>query len=514
MNTLEGLIQGSPKWLAVRAKHFTASEAVAMLGFSPYMTRNELLRQKATGIIPEPDAFTLRLFDEGHKTEAQARPIVERMLGEDLFPVTATLNVDGLPLLASLDGITMLDDCVWEHKLWNTELVATIQNNGDIPESHWPQLEQQLLISGAELVLFTVSDGTADKLFGHEYRSVPERRALLIAGWKQFAEDLAQYQHVQQTPTPIASAIEALPALVVQVEGRVISSNLTAFKDTALAFLRNIKTDLQTDQDFADAERNAKHCKEGEERLELVKQQALAQTASIDELFRTIDVIKEEMRSTRLNLEKSVKSRKDAIRLEVISKAHDQFKAHISKLNQRLGGQYMPTVAVDFAGAIKGKKSISSLQDAADTELAHAKITANEIADRVDSNLKTLDNYAEHGFLFADKPSLVLKADDDLRALIKNRIADHQAEQARQLQAEHAQAPASASKVATEPTPRTETQTKVSAMPARQAHIMESAESIVLDFIDAYQDGSKIHMEKVYKRAKAAESGIRERMAA
>jgi predicted phage-related endonuclease len=46
----------------------------------------------------------------------------------------------------------------------------------------------------------------------------------------------------------------------------------------------------------------------GEKRLALVKSQALAQTASIDELFRTIDALKEEMRSKRLTLDKLVKA--------------------------------------------------------------------------------------------------------------------------------------------------------------------------------------------------------------
>ena len=37
--------QGSPEWAAHRAKHFNASDAPAMLGCSPYMTRSELLHR-------------------------------------------------------------------------------------------------------------------------------------------------------------------------------------------------------------------------------------------------------------------------------------------------------------------------------------------------------------------------------------------------------------------------------------------------------------------------------------
>lgn len=68
--TVHDVQQGSPEWHALRAQHFCASEAAAMMGVSPYMTRSELLRQKATGIIPEVDAATQRRFDDGHATEA------------------------------------------------------------------------------------------------------------------------------------------------------------------------------------------------------------------------------------------------------------------------------------------------------------------------------------------------------------------------------------------------------------------------------------------------------------
>lgn len=87
MKTLN-LQQGSPEWLAARAKMFTASEAPAMMGASPYMTRNELLHQKHTGIQKEVDAATQRVFDNGHRVEALARPIAEQIIGEELYPVT------------------------------------------------------------------------------------------------------------------------------------------------------------------------------------------------------------------------------------------------------------------------------------------------------------------------------------------------------------------------------------------------------------------------------------------
>ena len=134
------LIQGSPEWLAHRAGCYNASDAPAMMGCSPYETRSQLLHRLATGIEPEVDAATQRRFDEGHRFEALARPLAEEIIGDDLAPLSGTLDVEGLsrPLGASFDGITMMGDDVLEHKRINESLRYTPwdEGNGD----HLPML--------------------------------------------------------------------------------------------------------------------------------------------------------------------------------------------------------------------------------------------------------------------------------------------------------------------------------------------------------------------------------------
>ena len=97
----------------------------------------------------------------------------------------------------------------------------------------------------------------------------------------------------------------------------------------------------------------------------------------------------------------------------------------------------MPVIQADFAGVIRGKKTIASLHDAVDTELARAKIEANAIADRIEINLNSLRDMAkDHAFLFADIAQIVQKENDDLVALIKVRIADHAAAEQKRLDGE------------------------------------------------------------------------------
>lgn len=428
--------QGSAEWLAVRAQHFTASEAPAMMGASKYVSRQELLRQKHTGLAAEVDEGKQRLFDRGHEAEAAARPIVEAIIGDDLSPMTGALEIDGLPLLASFDGVTQGRDIVWESKLWNAILADAVRA-GQLEAHYYWQLEQQLLVSGAERAYFTASDGTTENTVGMWYASYPERRAALIAGWKQFAEDLANYQHVELEAAPVAATIEALPALFVQVEGKVLATNLDAFKQAAQTFIDGIRTELVTDQHFADADKMVKFLKDGEERLALAKSQALAQTASIDELFRTVDAISEQMRSKRLALDRLVKSEKEARRAAIVVEAQNALMEHRAALTKRIGGNWLPAfVPGMFADSIKGLKSLDSMRDKVATALANAKIEANEIADRIEFNARqiTVDG-ANYNYLVHDFAQICTKATEDFAAIMAQRIAAHKAAEAEKAEA-------------------------------------------------------------------------------
>jgi len=418
------LQQGSPEWLTHRAKCFNASEAPAMMGVSKYMTRSELLRQKATGIIPEADANTQRLFDRGHETEAMARPLAEKVVGNTLIPSVATDNSG--KFLASSDGVDVSDDFVslactigFEHKLWNEEIASQVAA-GNVPESHKWQLDHQFLVFGFEKILFVCSDGTPENFVHCWYYPDAERIARLRAGWEQFEKDMAEYQHVEATPAPVADAIEDLPALSVQLVGQVTSSNLATFKDAVLARIQSINTALVTDADFANADKMVKFLDDGEKRLDLVKAQALSQTESIDQLFRTIDALKAEMRSKRLTLDKLVKAEKENRKGEIVHAARSELIGHVQNLHARIEVSCIQIDSGIFAEAIKGLKSLDSMRDKISVALANAKIEANAVADRIDANRKAM---GEHSALFPDFAQVCTKAPDDFAALVAVRVA-------------------------------------------------------------------------------------------
>lgn len=435
MNVLP-VVPNTPEWMAVRALHDTASEAPAALGQHKYQSRTALLKQKATGLTEEVGVAKQALFDRGHQSEADARPLAEAIIGSDLYPVTVNLEIDGLLLLASLDGATMMEDEIFEHKLYSESLAADVRA-GTLDPHYTIQMDQQLLVSGAKRCLFMTSDGTAEKMAWCWYESSPEKFDALIRGWKQFRADLANHEPIPVDAEVVGRTPETLPALHIEVTGMVTASNLAEYKAHALAVFSSINRDLTTDAHFADAEKTVKWCSDIETRLAAAKQHALSQTASIDALFRTIDDISAEARAVRLELDKLVKSRKEALRTEQAQRGKDAFAKHVAGLNARLGKPYMPVVATDFPGVIKGKKTVTSLRDAIDGELARAKIEANAIADKIQINLGTLRELAkDHAFLFADTAQIVLKAPDDLSALVKLRIAEHQAAEAKKEEAQ------------------------------------------------------------------------------
>lgn len=438
---IHDLAQGSPEWQSFRLTHFGASEAAAMLGLSTRVTRTQLLHMKATGTAQEfSDWVQKNILDYGHEVEALARPLVENLIGTELYPVTCS---DGR-LSASCDGLTMAEDVAFEHKQWNQALAEAVEA-GHLPEEYMPQAQQIMLVTGASKVVFVCSDGTLDNFVHIDVLPDAAWQERIRAGWAQFEQDLTEYQHVEVLPPPVATVVQDLPALSIRVDGQLtLNHNLVLFGEKLKAFVADIDTNPSDDQAFANAEQAIKVMERAEAALGAAEASALGQVASVDEMVKTVASYKDLARKTRLMLEKVVKARKETIRVEIQQAGKDKAQEHIAALNQRLGKPYMPAIACDFAGVMKGKKTVASLRDAVDTELARFKIEANAVADRIQVNLTTLRELAmNHTFLFADTALIVQKAPDDLTSLVKMRIAEHE-------QAEAAKAEALRARIAEE----------------------------------------------------------------
>ena len=428
------LVQGSSAWHAYRATHDNASDAPAMMGCSSYKTRDQLIAELATGITPEVDPATQRLYDSGHRFEKLARPLAEEIIGEDLYPCTG--SVEGSRLSASFDGLTMLEDPAWEHKRMNERLRAVLSVPGctgaDLPLEYQVQMEQQSAVSQCSKVLFTASDWDAsDNLIEALhcwYTPNLELRARILAGWEQLHKDVATYVPPEPKPAPVvAEPMESLPAVSMRLDGKLaVVSNLPDFATALRALIERIPAKPDTDNDFASAEAACKSLKRAEDALTAGEDAALGEMVDFEAMRRQVRDLKELARATRLATEKLVTARKEQIRGEIVAGGVAALQEHIAQLNAAMPAPYMPRVTGDFAGVVKGKRTIDSLRGAVNDELARAKIAAGEIATRIHANVKTLQ---ASGLVVHDAAALVLKAPDDLAAIIANRVT---AEQQRQ----------------------------------------------------------------------------------
>lgn len=427
--------QRSPEWHAHRRTHRNASDAAAMFGMPCHKTRDQLIKEIATGITEEVDAYTQKLFAMGHEYEETARPWAQEILGAELYPIVLAGEHNGLKLSASLDGATLLGDVNFEHKMLNAELAASL-DLGVIPDEYHPQMEQGLMLSGAEQCLFMASSGDKAEMRWAWYVPNDDLADRIIAGWRQLENDVANYTPTETQAKPVGHAPESLPALRIAVTGMVTESNIVEFKQIALGAIRSVNRDLVTDQDFADSAKARRWCADIEAKAKAAKQHALSQTATIDDLFRALDDIGNEARETRIALERIEKTRNAALKTEIVTSGQSALAAHIAQCNASIGKRLMPSIAADFAGAIKGMSNFDNMRNAVNTELANAKIKADAVADQITCNLQTIKCHADHEFLFADTAALVLKSPDDLAAVVQNRIAAHQAKEAARIEAD------------------------------------------------------------------------------
>lgn len=425
------LTQGSPAWHVHRATALNASDAPAMLGISPYKSRAELVRERATGIGHEVTPEQQRIFDRGHAIESLARPLAEQVIGDDLSPCVGKSG----KYSASFDGITFTGDTAWESKTMNAVLreampyaVCDDSYGARLPEHYRAQMEHQAMVSGCERILFTAASlsdegGTLDDVRHCWYTPDPELRARLIAGWEQFEKDVAAYVPSEAAPPVQAAPIESLPAVVVQVQGALtVGGNLPAFGAALRDFIARIPQRPENDQQFADAEAACKALKKAEDALAQAEDGALAQISDVELMRRTVGDLKDLARRTRLATEKLVKAEKDARRTEKVMAARRAFDKHVAACQLDIKGVRLNVPMPDFGAAIKGLSSLASIDDKLTAALISSQAEANTLASKIINNLQTLDSVPQYAHLFADRQDLAYKDAETLELLMQKRV--------------------------------------------------------------------------------------------
>lgn len=427
------LIQGSDEWKETRLSCLCASEAPAMMGASKFMSRNQLLALKK-GWRSNPDPkFLTELYESGHAHEAEAREILELELCDEIKPIVGLVEIDGLELLSSFDGL-IPGVFQWEHKDWNETLAENVLN-GVLEAHYYWQLEHQLLVSGMDFVKFMVSDGTIHRRVSMNYTSVPERREQLIAGWKQFVVDLENYELQPRREVVLARKQESLPALSYSVNNGIVVSNLKDYLPIIKARAEEeMSRVLETDQDFADKAEFNKAVTDARKALKDAVSSVRGEFVSFQDFAETaaeVDAILQKMQS---HGERQVKLEKERRKSEIIHIGEEEIHQCIAAIEVEIAPVRILSTwykVADFAAATKNKRSFDSMQDSVDEEVARVKVELNEVGKVIETNLKTLSEEAgEYRFLFQDLNSIVFQSEEAFRSIVLLRISSYERQQA------------------------------------------------------------------------------------
>lgn len=187
--------QNSKDWVEWRGRGLGASDAPVIMGVSPWSTRFKLWAEK-TGILSrtEPNVFQAQAMKRGHDLEPKARALYEAKVGKK-FPATSFEHPTYPYLRASLDGFNADLNMNLEIKCPGQVDHATAIK-GCVPEKYMPQLQMQMLVSGAMLTDYVSWDGKGEILV------IPVRRDDVYQ--ERLLQELISFWSMIQTKTPPA----------------------------------------------------------------------------------------------------------------------------------------------------------------------------------------------------------------------------------------------------------------------------------------------------------------------
>nr|DAF58210.1 MAG TPA: Exonuclease [Siphoviridae sp. ctMBu2] len=235
-HTVVRLEQNTPAWELWRQTRFGASDAAAMLGISPYKTRAQLLREKQGAITPVSD-FQREIYAAGHAAEKAILPHLEDLAGQ---PITPCVMEGENRITASLDGVNFEGTLIIEHKLLRDSDASRRRFNmaarGELAEHDMAQVQQQIMVSGAEKCWFVVSDGTPENMAIADVFPDVGWFARIRAGWAQFARDLDAA--TDEVPQILAQEYRDLDAQI-----KALQSQQQAVKDQLIALAEEADSD-------------------------------------------------------------------------------------------------------------------------------------------------------------------------------------------------------------------------------------------------------------------------------
>ena len=228
---------------------------------------------------------------------------------------------------------------------------------------------------------------------------------------------------------------EIIP-LKVETRGEIITSNLPAFRDFIRQRLKQINRELKTDEEFGQAELDVKALREAED---VVRSAALK--VLDDELRALFDGLNEtgdEIRVPRLEIEKLIAARKEAVKIEIIEEFLGEFDIDPSYARKH----YLQ----GLQSAMKCKRTLESMRTA-------CRVFQKSSQSAIRANRKSIEVFEKgHGQdLTMDRSELELKSSEYVAGELRRRFeAKKAADERKRLEQEAAAARAAEAKAKAE----------------------------------------------------------------
>ena len=193
--------------------------------------------------------------------------------------------------------------------------------------------------------------------------------------------------------------------LILNVKTNVVAQNVADFSAQIKAYLAGINTVIKTDDDFAQAEADCKDLKAIEDNTRAAIKAVLEGNADVAQLVATAEASAEELRTTRLQLEKLVKAQKAQVRADIIARTKNAIHAQIDVADETIRPALRKVLRVaELDGildeAAKGKKTLAGLEKGCATVLADWTALIQKSADYLAKRYAHIP--ADRLHLFAD----------------------------------------------------------------------------------------------------------------
>lgn len=222
--------------------------------------------------------------------------------------------------------------------------------------------------------------------------------------------------------------------LSIEAKGEIVSSNFPAFAEMVRARLGEINRNLSTDEDFDQADSDAKAIAGAEASLKSAKEKALADAEQLYALFEGIDGLSAELAAARLDLAGQIKRRKEEIKSEIVEEFLGKFDIDPKTARKHF--------LAGLQSNIKGKRTLESMR----TACRIYQTTQQAMIVQCRAILASFEK--AHGQdLISDRRELELEKPDGLEAELRRRFEAKRArEEKAKLEAEAATAKAEAAK--------------------------------------------------------------------